>query len=214
MKNNAFRILVTFFPLAIGLILLVIYAITFNKHLLYAIGFCTGLSAVFLLATILSFIMKKKFLMKKEFDERQLKNRGDCFSISFFVLITCLFLDGLVRYILEYDWSNYLVGIAFWILLSIGVFAILAIWKDAYTNVGANKIHFGIYLIGISLLDLALGVINGIRMGFLENGQIGTCFINLFSGLIIFIIALNLFLKAARDRKDDFVNEELKTEIC
>ena len=80
MKNNAFRILVTFFPLAIGLILLVIYAITFNKHLLYAIGFCTGLSAVFLLATILSFIMKKKFLMKKEFDERQLKNRGDCFS--------------------------------------------------------------------------------------------------------------------------------------
>ncbi len=119
-----------------------------------------------------------------------------------------------MRYILEYDWSNYLVGIAFWILLSIGVFAILAIWKDAYTNVGANKIHFGIYLIGISLLDLALGVINGIRMGFLENGQIGTCFINLFSGLIIFIIALNLFLKAARERKDDFVNEELKTEIC
>ncbi len=116
--------------------------------------------------------------------------------------------------ILEYDWSNYLVGIAFWILLSIGVFAILAIWKDAYTNVGANKIRFGIYLIGISLLDLALGVINGIRMGFLENGQIGTCFINLFSGLIIFIIALNLFLKAARERKDDFVNEELKTEIC
>ena len=62
MKNNAFRILVAFFPLAIGLILLVIYAITFNKHLLYAIGFCTGLSAVFLFGYNSIFYNEKEIL--------------------------------------------------------------------------------------------------------------------------------------------------------
>lgn len=210
------RVILVGFVLSIliGIILGIIYLTTKYKAIYYGLGFYLGVITVLWLVVLIYFIFKKKSPKNSHFDERQLKKRGDCFCISFFVLIGCLFLDGMFRYALEMEWSNYLVGVGSWIMVAIGVFAILAIWKDAYTSIGENKLRLGIFLLGIGIFDIIIGLMNGFRIGFLEDGKLGICFINLFGGSVLLLVVINLFIKVMKDRKDEFVDEELETEVC
>ncbi|MDE7264635.1 MAG: hypothetical protein K2N64_08260, partial [Anaeroplasmataceae bacterium] len=159
-------------------------------------------------------IFMKKKQRGVQFDERQLKNRGDCFCISFFVLIGCLFLDGMIRTIIEYDWSTYMNGIFTCVIISIAVFVILAIWKDAYTTTDDSKVRLIIISFLLSIINFVMSIIQIVQYGFLENGKIGLSFLNILTGGLLMIVCVNLFVKYRIDKRKDFEDEELKTEIC
>ncbi len=214
MKKYVSLLLSIFIPLFITFIVFIIWVITRQDKVMYIVGFCFGITISSFLIGILAFIRNKRNY-RCHFDERQNKCRGDCFCISFFVLLGSLFLDGIIRTLLEYDWSSYIVGVSTCGILSIGVFAGTAILKDAYTSIGENKIRFGIFLGCIGILDLGVGIINGIRQGFLEDGKIGISFINIFSGFMLFVVAILLFIKTGISKKKERMDDEkFETEIC
>ncbi|MDE6407660.1 MAG: hypothetical protein K2K48_02715 [Anaeroplasmataceae bacterium] len=215
MKKYIFPILINAVLGLVDLSLLIVWLITKNKELLYPLGLCTGLFISILSITLVSLMFRKKQLVKAQFDERQLKSRGDCYCISFFCLLLCLLVDGILRNMLSYDWSNYLVGVFTWGMLSIGVFAITAIWKDAYTSGNESKLRLCAFLGVIGLLDTIVGVVEIIRHGLIINGQVDVSFINLSGGIVLLVTAVNLFVKYKIDKRKVFIeDEEFETEVC
>lgn len=214
MKKYLSIILVNFALLLIDVILFTAWLITKKEELMYPIGLCTGLFASCFFVSLFSIFIRKKRSCQTHFDERQLKSRGDCFSVGFFVLLICLLVDGIFRNIFDFDWSNYLVGVFTWGMISIGVFAVLAIWKDAYTSMEENKLRFSVFLCGIGTIDLATGIALVCLDGFLVNGQVGTPFINILGGIVLLVTAINLFIKYKMDKRKVEEDEEFKTEVC
>lgn len=211
MKRKRRFIVLNIIFLSLVIFLFVFWLATGNTQLFYV-----SLGAVFALLMVLiaSIVIRKKSMKRCHYDERQLKNRGDCYCIAFFVLLGCLFTDGMVRYILEFDWSEYFVGVFLCSMVAIGTFAILAILKDAYTSLEENKIRFGIFLLFLGAMDIGTGVFSGIYNGFIVDGKAALPFVNIIGGCIIFIIACVLFLKVWWNKKEEFKNEESKTEVC
>ena len=214
MKKYWFFILVNSLLLLVNVVLLICWLTTKKEELMYPLGVCAGLFVSVFLVSLISIFIRKKNPCQTHFDERQLKNRGDCYCISFFFLLLSLLVDGMMRQILEYDWSSYLVGVFTWGMLSIGVFAIMAIWKDAYTSEGESKIRLGIFLGVLGLLDGIVGVVAILHKDFIVDGRLSTSFINFFGGLILLVVAINLFVKYKIDKRKAEEDEELKTEVC
>lgn len=126
-----------------------------------------------------------------------------------------LIVDGILRQILNYDWSDYFVGTFTWGMLSIGVFANMAIWKDAYTSESENKLRFAIFLGCIGIIDGVVGILSIIREGFIVNGKVDVSFINLFGGIVLLITAISLVIKYRMDKRKVFIeDEEFETEVC
>ena len=215
MKKYLFPILLNAILAFVDIVLLSIWLITKSKAVLYPLGFFTGLFISILFVSLISIVIRKKRPCQTQFDERQLKSRGSCFCVSFFFLLICLLIDGIVRNILDYDWSNYLVGVFTWGMLSIGVFAILAIWKDAYTSEGENKLRLSIFLGIVGLIDSIVGIISVIQNEFVADGKVTVSFINLLGGVVLLVTAVNLFVKYKIDKKKVFIeDEEFETEVC
>ncbi|MCM1130991.1 MAG: hypothetical protein NC310_03005 [Roseburia sp.] len=215
MKKYLFPILLNALLAFMDVVLLIMWLITSKQELMYPLGFGTGLFISVLCVSLLSIVIRKKKSYQTQFDERQLKSRGTCFCVSFFFLLIFLFIDGIVRNLLDYEWSSYLVGVFTWGMLSIGVFAIMAIWKDAYTSEGENKLRFSIFLGVIGLIDCVVGIVLLMQDGFVINGQIGTAFINLLGGTVLLVTAINLFVKYKVDKRKVFMeDEEFETEVC
>lgn len=215
MKKYLFPILINGVLALVDLILCIVWLVTKKQKLMYPLGFCTGLFISVLSVSLVSLMIRKKQLCKAQFDERQLKNRGDCYCISFFFLLICLLVDGVIRNMLNYDWCNYFVGVFTWGMLSIGVFAIMAIWKDAYTSEGENKLRFSIFLGIVGMIDFIVGIISCIRNGLVVEGQVEVSFINLLGGMVLLATAINLFIKYKIDKRKVFIeDEEFETKIC
>ncbi|MDE6242068.1 MAG: hypothetical protein K2M08_06595 [Anaeroplasmataceae bacterium] len=215
MKKYLFPILVNALFAVVDVVLFITWLITKKQELMYPLGFCTGLFISVLSVSLISFMIRKKKLTQTHFDERQLKSRGTCFCVSFFFLLSCLLLDGIVRYSLKYDWSNYLVGIFTWGMISIGVFAIMAIWKDAYTSEGENKLRLSIFLCIVGLIDSIVGMVSIVQNELIVDGQVSVSFINLLGGVVLLVTAVNLFVKYKIDKRKVFIeDEEFETEVC
>lgn len=213
MKKYKFYILlnclVSLFPLAI----LIGWIIIRSDGLLYTLGVSVGIWISVLLFTII--VIKLKMNHMPVYDERQLKSRGECFSVSFFVLMGCLFLDGLIRMSFNYDWSSYIVGVTCCAFVSVGTFAIMAIVKDAYTSVGENKLKFGLLLGIIGVIDVIVGIVKIVQDGLLEDGQVGLHFMNLFGGCILIVITIVSVIKYFIEKKQaGDEDEEFTTEVC
>lgn len=209
-RKKGFIILSIVFLLLI-FIFFMLWLFTRRVEFGYAIA---GAVIVMIFVLLISIIIRKKMLANCQYDERQLKCRGDCFCIAFFVLIGCLFFDGILRYILEYEWSDYFIGVFFSSMIAIGVFAIVAIAKDAYTSLEENKVRFGGFLATLGLINMAVGIATGIMHGFITDGKADMPFVNLFCGFILVSISIALFIKNWLNKREEFKNEESKTEVC
>lgn len=215
MKKYLFPILLNAVLVFVDVVLLTIWLITKNKALLYPVGFFTGLFISIFCVSLISMVIQKKRPCQTQFDERQLKSRGTCFCFSFFFLLICLLIDGIVRNILDFDWSSFLVGVFTWGMLSIGVFAIMAIWMDAYTSEGESKLRVSLFLGIIGLIDSIVGIISVIQNEFVVDGKVTISFINLFGGVVLLVTAVNLFVKYKIDKRKVFIeDEEFEAEVC
>ncbi|MDE7214125.1 MAG: hypothetical protein K2N42_06055 [Anaeroplasmataceae bacterium] len=215
MKKYLVHIIINTLLALIVLTIFIVWLVTKKSELMYPLGVCTGLFISVFSVTLVSIMIRKKQLVKTHFDERQLKSRGDCYCISFFFLLFCLFIDGLLRTMLDYDWCNYLVGVFTWGMLSIGVFAITAIWKDAYTSEGESKLRLSIFLTVIGLMDTSVGVASILMRDFIIDGQVDVSFVNLSGGIVLLVTAVNLIIKYKIDKRKVFIeDEEFETEVC
>lgn len=190
--------------LVLGVIAFIILNAIFGD-LYYPLGFMCGITTVAIVITIIK--IKAKDEPKPEYDERQLKARGECFQIAFFALIIMLLLDGFIREALDYNWSSYLMGVGITGIVTITLFCVMSIMKDAYIAIGKNLFKFGIIMFVVGGLNILLGIINGIEEGFLSAGMVTEYCINLTVGGMCFAIGLASLIKNALNKKEELIEK-------
>lgn len=199
-----FTLILTDIILMLGVIALIILNIIFGD-LYYPLGFMCGVTSVAIVFTIIK--IKSKDEVKPEYDERQLKARGECFQVTFFALIFMLLFDGFLRESLDYNWSSYLIGVSIFMICSITLFCVMAIMKDAYIAIGKNLSRFGILMLLIGIANIALGIINSLKEGLVANGLVTEYILNLtVGGMCLFIGGASL-LKNYLNKKEEMIEE-------
>lgn len=174
----------------------------------FALGFIAGLLSVFIICFIIRFICVKLFKKDKkqfEYDERQIAARGKASMIGFSVL--CLW--QILTICLDISFGTFFMTPALWnfcgLLTGITAFIITCIWKDAYFTESTKKTGFIIFIIVAAILNIVLFFINAELDLIIKDKLLGMPFFNLFTGIMLLIVVVNLLLKI---RKDSLIDKE------
>lgn len=146
--------------------------------------------------------MKKDYL-DKDFDERQIAERGRAFRNAYLTMAAAMTVMFFINDVLEMYLFD---GSAFYMMptvLSLAVFMWTAIRKDAF--VGYNGINnavpaifgfLGLFLTVNSIIEIIRD-----RVIFDINGHLDDCFNHLFCGLCYLFVGITYIIKRISDKK-------------
>ena len=122
----------------------------------YHAGLVFGLLCGILAGVASVALLFKKKVMSMDFDERQESARGKAYQYGFFTLMVCLYGYGVSEMILG-RWCETLAGMTLCIAISLGVFAVTCILKDAYLGLREKPRQIMTLFTLIAAFNLGLG---------------------------------------------------------
>lgn len=163
-----------------------------------AVGIVTGIIAGLIICVILfRYINKDKKIFTK-YDERQQMARGRAYMYGFWAVmiataaVICIEIAGITLA------SRFTTGF-FVIFVGIMVQVSYSIFNDAYYGINTNKKRFAVICILAGLANL-LGVVGNIKGGsFIVDGVLQDSGTNLMCVIMLFAIAVELFIKERID---------------
>lgn len=169
-----------------------------GKSLEYYLGAVIGIVTGFIFVAFLAWLIRKmggKFgckNCKESYDERQMIARGQAYKTAFFTL---MFYMCIVSFISEFSGNPLLMsftGIWIGVCLSIIVFAIVCIIKDAYMSLYENAKGIIMMFLAVGISNIGIGILNLEKQPMIENEALSIHCINLIVG-ITFLIILAVF---------------------
>ena len=151
-----------------------------------AIGILIGLVIAFALVIVAN--KNRKF--KTEYDERQLKVRGDAYRYAFYTVVVyevIMFIIGIGGFSLPID--EYVLHFA-GIILGVLVLSGICIWKDAYWGLNNNRKRYGIILV-------IAGLLNAFPVAMMLMGKSEESFpwVNLLVCVMLLVVGVELIMK-------------------
>ncbi|MBP3326800.1 MAG: hypothetical protein J6L77_10330 [Coprococcus sp.] len=173
-------------------------------NLSYVLGIVAGIALVLIIFIILS---KKTdaipvFGTACQYDERQLQARGRAYKAAYFTLMICVFAEAFADMFLERKLFTSLGGLGLAIFVSIGVFAVTCIIKDAYMGLYEKIRGTLITFFIIALLNLWCVVLAVVKKDkLIENGEFSYVIINIGIVILYIVIMAALLIKLRLDKK-------------
>ena len=161
----------------------------------YRWGLLCGVVAGVLVSLLFVALMKHKKVIDCHFDERQELARGQAFKYAFFTLAALLLTYGTVDTIFDLPMDT-LAGVFLCFCLSMAVFAVICIRKEAYLSLyekpGKVMALFG----GLAALNLGVGAMHLMDGSMVEGGVLTFRAVNPMVGVtflgIMAVYALHL----------------------
>lgn len=157
-----------------------------------AVGIVIGL--IVAIALILIANNNRKF--KTEYDERQLKVRGDAYRYAFYTVMiweVILFVLAIGEFTLPLpDYVLHFAGL----MVGIMVLSGYCIWRDAYWGLNNNRKRYGIILVLAGLLNAIplLGVLT-------NSGDEPFPYVNLLVCVMLLVVGVELLVKHLLDKR-------------
>ena len=170
-----------------------------NYHTGLALGVAAGILAGLLIVALLF----KKKVLDMHFDERQERARGKAFQYGFFTLLVTTYAYGVSDMVLG-RWCDVLTGVTICLAVSLCVFAVTCILKDAYLSLREKPRTVMTFFALLSIVNLGLGVMYHISPGLTENGVLTFRAVNPIIGaavLVILIVYIVNYLLRPRDEE-------------
>ena len=146
--------------------------------------------------------MKKDYL-DKDFDERQIAERGRAFRNAYLTMAAAMTVMFFINDVMEMYLFD---GSAFYMMptvLSLAVFICTAVIKDAFAGYsGINNAvpaifgFLGLFLTAGSIIEIVRD-----RVIFDINGHLDDCFTHLFCGLCYLAVGITYIIKKISDKK-------------
>ena len=134
-----------------------------------------------------------------------IRGRGYMFAFYTIIATTCL-----MPLILTDSMRAFLGDTIFLIPLFVGlpVHVMYCVWNNAYIELNLNAKAWIRYMIFVGALNVGIGIwaIHDGRM--IQDGVLQVNIANLYLGIILFIILIEILLKNAIDRREDEEDEE------
>lgn len=166
----------------------------------YLLGLACG---IFVAAMVLVFVRRriygKAFGRSDEtFDERQQLARGEAYKAAFFAAMGWMVVGALVRDLLDTS-----VQMTLGICLSVGVFALVCIKKDAYLSLRDKPkscIRWFLTLALINLVPFAINLVQG--KAIIENGIVTHRTTNLIVAVLLLVVSVAVVLRQREIRRE------------
>lgn len=164
----------------------------------YILGMVAGIAMVAVVG-IISKVVFKKSLFNCNFDERQELIRGRAFRYGFFVMVFYFFIFGMIADAMGQNIIPQEIVCVLGVSAGIVVFAVYAIWHDAYYALKENPTRFSLLFAALMVLNL----IGGIRR-FTDHKMDETAVsVNLIFAALFFIILAAQLVKMFVNKKDE-----------
>ena len=161
-----------------------------NVNIYKSAGLTIGIVVGLILAFALISISNNNRKIKTEYDERQLRVRGDAYRYAFYTVIYC----EVILFILAFGEISlpvpaYVLHFA-GIIIGCLVLSGYCIWKDAYWGLNNNRKRYGIILV-------VAGILNAIPLyGALSHSDDSAFpYVNLLTCAMLLIVGIELLLK-------------------
>lgn len=169
----------------------------------YHAGVALGIGAGIIAGLIFVAFLFKKKVLDMHFDERQERARGKAFQYGFFTFIITTYAYGLSDVILG-TWCDVLAGVTLCLAVSLCVFAVTCILKDAYLSLREKPRTVMTMFALLSLINLGFGGMHAVSPGLVENGVLTFRAVNPiigFATLVILIVYIVNHLLRSREEE-------------
>ena len=172
----------------------------------YTIGFLIGFSVVILIFLIIAIVLKCKNNHATEYDERQLISRNTAYKYSFFTLVFYCILCGMLD-IADIKWAETVIQMFLGMFLSVTVFVVICIFKDAYFGIekGKNNIRTFLFLsVLITIIQFFSFILNVFvnKEPIITNGILNISATNLLCAVAFLIMIIATVIKLVLIRKE------------
>ena len=151
--------------------------------------------------------MHKDQKMKPKYDERQMAIRGRGYMLAFYSIIvtTCL-----LPLILTDNMRAFLGDTIFLIPLFVGlpVHVMYCVWNNAYIELNLNAKAWIGYMIFIGAFNIGIGIWAVCDGRMIQDGVLQVNIANLYLGIMLVIIIIEILIKNAIDGKEEDDDEE------
>jgi MFS family permease len=167
-----------------------------NGNIFKSAGVAVGIVFGLILAIALIMIANKNRKIKTEYDERQLRVRGDAYRYAFYtVVIWEVFLFILAFGEIRLPIPEYVLHFT-GILAGVIVLSSYCIWKDAYWGLNNNRKRYGIILVVAGLLNI-FPVVMALR----EGGGDDFPWVNLLTTVMLLVTGGELLAKHLLEKR-------------
>lgn len=159
-------------------------------------GVAVGIIIGLIIAFALILIANNNRKVKTQYDERQLRVRGDAYRYAFYTVViydVILFVVEIGGFALPLE--GYVLHFA-GILLGVLVLSGYCIWKDAYWGLNNNRKRYGIILVVAGLLN-ALPVVMTLVAGDGDSFP----WVNLLTTVMLLVVGVELLAKHILEKR-------------
>ena len=167
-----------------------------NGNIFMSAGVAVGIFVGLIVALFLIKLANSNRKVKSEYDERQLRVRGDAYRYAFYTVV----IWEAVLIVLAYgdfhlpvpDLALHFAGIVAGGL----VLSTVCIWKDAYWGLNNNRKRYGIILVVAGLLN-ALPLYMALSAG----SESDFPYVNMLTCIMLLVVGIELLLKHFLDQR-------------
>ena len=169
----------------------------------YHMGMVLGLAAGIIAGLIFVAFLFKKKILDMHFDERQERSRGKAFQYGFFTLLISAYVYAVSDEVLG-RWCDALTGVTICVALSLCVFAVTCILKDAYLSLREKPRTVMTMFALLTLINLGIGGRHAWSGELVEGGVLTFRAVNPivgFTTLVILIVYIVNYLLRSREEE-------------
>ena len=155
----------------------------------YHAGIMVGLAAGIVAGLIFVAFLFRKKVLDCHFDERQELARGKAFQYGFFTLLISTYVYGTSDVVFG-RWCDALAGVTICLAISLCVFAVTCILKDAYLSLREKPRVVMTMFALLTLINLGFGVMYGVSGDLVEEGGMAFRAVNPIIGLATLVILI------------------------
>lgn len=168
----------------------------------YVAGVLVGIGSAAVVIAVMAAVRKKQGQPKAEYDERQLAARGIAYRWAYMTLIFSLLANTCVETIWG-PWAK--PGVSAWMLifLSIGVFIVACVRKDAYFAVAQDP-KASLWLFGAVVVLQIPNIIITLRSGgFVEDGLLTWNALSPACGVLFGVMFVCMLVRLRRQKREE-----------
>ena len=172
-----------------------------NGNIYKTAGVAVGIIVGLIVAAALILIANKNKKIKTEYDERQLRVRGDAYRCAFYTVVVweaILFVLAFGEF--TFPVPTYVLHFA-GIILGVMVLSGYCIWKDAYWGLNNNRKRYGVILVVAALLNV-IPVLFG-----LKEAATDFPYVNLIACVMLLVTGVELLAKHLVDQRAEHAEE-------
>ena len=174
-----------------------------NGNIFKSAGIAVGILIGLILAVALILISNNNRKVRTEYDERQLRVRGDAYRYAFYSVIICEVILLILAFgEITLPVPEYVLHFG-GILIGCLVLCTYCIWKDAYWGLNNNRRRYGIILVVAGLLN-AIPLYGALS----HRTTLDFPYVNLLCCVMLVVVGAELLLKQLADKRAESTEED------